>query len=337
MRAMRLAYLVAVLTVVGCHPDPDATCKHLPSTQSWDTISSGLNGAKAQAVLVDPHHAGRVWLGTEKDNIWRSDDCGSSWTQAGHAGEGRQWSMQADPQNADVLYVVSAFDEVGGLWKTDNAGKTWEDALAGTAYLKDIGSNFVNNVSIDPENPAHVVVSTHGTCTGSIPNCLGETDGEGWHSVKAPGPSDEERVVIVMKGEQWIWCGSQIQMTQNSGDLWIAVGSDCEAAHWTRSFVPVNGNYYLGTGDGVVSSSDGKAWTKVSGTRGNSRVIAQGSKSIFAANSESAGIYEIALDGKATPDMPSPADGISSLAYDEDNHILYASLANGAVQRLVVP
>lgn len=75
----------------------------------------------------------------------------------GGVGDGAQWSMQIDPTLSGVLYATSGYG-AQSLWKTADGGTTWKDVLAGSEYDKVADYRFVNNVSLDPTDPLHVVV-----------------------------------------------------------------------------------------------------------------------------------------------------------------------------------
>jgi photosystem II stability/assembly factor-like uncharacterized protein len=308
-----------------------------------------------------------VWLGTggENDEIWRSDDCGATWTQVntgpggvgdgktvGGVGDGAQWSMQVDPTEPGVLYAVSGYG-AQSLWKTIDGGKSWQDILEGSEYAAHADYHFVNNVSLDPTDHLHVVVSTHGACTAPYaPSCIGETTdgGKSWKVSTAPEGWAEGGGLVIVKAGLWIWCGTSMMVTTDGGKSWskdaLTGGGSCEAEYTIRSFVPAaNGKYYLGSRNGVLQSTDGAKWEKVAGTSGTMVMIAQGSKQVFAANQWQPSIRAAQLDSDQTwSDLPAPPQisqgsdgGIPFLAYDDGHGILYASMFSGGVARMVVP
>ena len=352
---------------------PVGACDQLPAAGIWQDVTppghsskAAVNGTVGAAIIVDPFDARRVWLGTggENDEIWRSDDCGAAWTQVntgpgsvgdgktfGGVGDGAQWSMQADPISPGVLYAVSGYG-AQSLWKTVDGGQSWKDVLAGTEYETHAAYRFVNNVSVDPTDHLHVVVSTHGECTAPYgPSCIGETTdgGTSWRVASAPEGWVEGGGLILVKGALWIWCGSSLMVTTDAGKTWskdaLAGGGSCEAEYTIRSFVPAaNGKYYLGSRNGVLRSTDGAHWERVRNTGGLMVMIAQGSKQVFAANQWQPSIESAALDDDETwTDLPTPPQiaqgsdgGIPFLAYDDAHGILYASMFSGGVARMVV-
>ena len=74
-----------------------------------------------------------------------------------------------------MLYAVSGYG-AQSLWKTTDGGTSWTDVLAGTEYETHADYRFVNNVSLDPTDHQHVVVSTHGGVLGAVRSELHRRD-----------------------------------------------------------------------------------------------------------------------------------------------------------------
>jgi photosystem II stability/assembly factor-like uncharacterized protein len=349
-------------------------CGNLPAAGTWQNVTPpgtssrpAVNGTVAAAIIVDPFDSRKVWLGTglENSEIWRSDNCGATWTRVntgpgsvgdnktfGGVGDGAQWSMQADTVDPGVLYAVSGYG-AESLWKTTDGGYSWVDVLAGTEYERHAGYRFVNNVSIDPTDHRHVVVSTHGECTAPYqPSCIAETKdgGSTWKVLSAPEGWTEGGGLVLVKGQVWVWCGPSMKVTNDGGNSWLSVsldgGGSCEAEYTIRSFVPAtNGKYYLGSRDGVLRSTNGETWERIPGTKGAMVMIAQGARKLFAANQWQPSLKWADLDDdESWNDLPAPPQisqgtdgGIPFLAYDDAHGILYASLFSGGVARMVVP
>lgn len=355
------------------HP-PVGACDDLPAPGTWQDVTPpghsskpAVNGTVGAAIIVDPFDARTVWLGTggENDEIWRSDDCGATWVQVntgpgsvgdgmtfGGVGDGAQWSMQVDPVDPNVLYAVSGYG-AQSLWKTVDGGQSWTDVLAGSEYDTHADYRFVNNVSLDPTDHLHLVVSTHGGCKAPYePSCIAETKDGGvtWRVVTAPEGWFEGGGLILVKGGLWIWCGSSMMVTTDAGQSWskdaLTGGGSCEAEYTIRSFVPAaNGQYYLGSRGGVLRSADGQHWEHIPGTSGNMVMVAQGSQQVFVANQWQPSLWSASLDDDETwnelsapPQISQGTDGgIPFLAYDDAHGVLYASMFSGGVARMVVP
>jgi hypothetical protein len=349
------------------------SCEDLPAPGTWEDITppgasskSAVNGTVAAAIIVDPLDSRRLWLGTgsENDEIWRLDDCGAisrrvntgpgsvgDGKTTGGVGDGAQWSMQADPVESGVLYAVSGYG-AQSLWKTSDGGTSWSDVLAGTEYDEVADYRFVNNVSLDPADHRHLVVSTHGACAPPYdPSCIAESfdAGSSWRVAKAPEGWSEGGGLIIVHDGLWVWCGSELMVTTDGGKTWndgaLEGGGSCEAEYTIRPFVPAaNDKYYLGSRNGVLESDDGEKWRHVASTSGSLVMIAQGSRRVFAASQWQPVLKWASLDDDSTwHDLPTPPQideggdgGIPFLAYDDEHHVLYASLFSAGVARLVV-
>jgi hypothetical protein len=339
-------------------------CENLPTPGTWQNITpagkapGAVNGTVGAAIVVDPFEPKRVWLGTgsKEGAIWRSDNCGASWTKAntgrgGAVSDGAQWSMQLDTVTPGIMYATSGYG-AESLWKSSDAGHGWSDILSGTLYSRVAYQRFVNNVSLDPTNHLHVVVSTHGTCEAPYaPSCIAESldGGNNWKVITAPEPWTEGGGLIVVKGGLWIWCGVKLLVTKDSGKTWssdaLSGDGNCEAEYTIRPFVPAsNGKYYLGSRYGVLRSADGAKWEHIPGSTGINVMLAQGSKKIFAADQWHPTLKWASLDNdQVWHDLPAPDQisqgtdhGIPFLAYDDAHGILYASLFTAGVARMVV-
>src|SRR5579864_1318678 len=95
---------------VGTYDGPvaDAACPKLPAAGQWQNISPpGSNYTQTytgiNAVIVRPDDPAVVYTGADSNGIFRSTDCGATWTlvnTGAHAKDlssGRPWSMAIDP------------------------------------------------------------------------------------------------------------------------------------------------------------------------------------------------------------------------------------------------
>lgn len=348
-------------------------CDGLPAPGTWENITppsnfpDAVNGTVGAAVIVDPFDPRTVWLGTggENDEIWRSDDCGAGWERVntgpgsvgdgmtyGGVGDGAQWSMMVDPVDPGVLFAVSGYG-AQSLWRSTDGGVQWTDLFVDEEYGAVAEYRFVNNVSMDPADHRHLLVTTHGGCAEPYqPSCMAETldGGESWRVLTSPEGWIEGGGVVIVEGDTWVWCGSILMVTEDAGATWstdnLEGGGSCEAEYTIRPLVPtVNGNRYLGSRSGVIRSADGVQWEHVPNTSGFMVMVAHGSTHLYAADQWSPTLRRAALADDATwEDVPAPSEqiamgndgGIPFLAYDDAHHVLYASMFSGGVARMVV-
>ncbi|MCK9425120.1 MAG: glycosyl hydrolase [Ignavibacteriaceae bacterium] len=128
---------------------------------SWSAIADTLPYSLG-VVKLDPNNANVVWVGTGENNhqralgygsgIYKSTDGGQSWAFMGLKDSRQIGGICIDPRNSNVVYVAAEGSVWGpggerGLYKTIDAGKTWNKVL-------NISENTgVNNIAFDPRNP----------------------------------------------------------------------------------------------------------------------------------------------------------------------------------------
>ena len=86
------------------------------------------------------------------DGVYRSSDGGATWTNIGLKDAGQISRVRIDPTHPDLIYVGVQGHAWGpnptrGVYRTDDAGKTWKRVL----YVND--STGVCDLSMDPNNP----------------------------------------------------------------------------------------------------------------------------------------------------------------------------------------
>jgi photosystem II stability/assembly factor-like uncharacterized protein len=73
-------------------------------------------------LAADPLVHGRVWCGTHRGGVFRSDDGGQSWRPVGLAGR-LIMAIAASPVAREVVWVGTEPSEV---WRSENAGTSWQ-------------------------------------------------------------------------------------------------------------------------------------------------------------------------------------------------------------------
>ena len=88
---------------------------------SAPVLAHGLSD-RPTCLAADPLVHGRVWCGTHRGGVFRSDDGGLSWQPTGLAGRSIT-AVTASPVERDVVWVGTEPSEV---WRSGDAGATWE-------------------------------------------------------------------------------------------------------------------------------------------------------------------------------------------------------------------
>src|SRR3984957_3995271 len=156
-------------------PPVDAgTCPNLPllAAGGWLNISPpGSNYATTysgiNAVAVRPDNPAIVYAGADSNGMFRSTDCGATWTRvntgqnADAMSSGRPWSLVIDPITPDVMYTVQGY-VASGLWKSTNAGVDWTNVLTPAITAAFYTGGQITGIGMDPGDHTHLVIESHG-------------------------------------------------------------------------------------------------------------------------------------------------------------------------------
>jgi photosystem II stability/assembly factor-like uncharacterized protein len=315
--------------------------------------NAGTNGGVGVFVL-DPQDTANIYLGTSAQGIYKSTDCGSTWAKVntGMNGadldKGGQWTMAIDPVDPrGVIYTNSGYGPMG-LYKSTNGGVDWQQILPTDVFVY---GGFVHNISLDPTNPQHLVVSPHFTCEGSHSMyCLLETQNGGtdWNVIENAPPNGEQAGEVVIDNSTWFFAEGfgGLQRTTDQGQTWTGVANP-QGYAFAIMVHPDGGSYFLPAGPNMITSPDGVTWTTLQNSPG-SFFITSSTTTIFVSSGpwctkSSDGtelFYEAPLSDPTnwTQIRPSPpmTYAPASMQYDEDRGILYASSCNGGFWRVAI-
>ncbi|HEX2224165.1 MAG TPA: hypothetical protein VHN15_08155, partial [Thermoanaerobaculia bacterium] len=128
----------------------------------WEPV--GPSGADISALAVAPSASRILYAGTRAGKVYRSADAGVTWRDvSGDFPPGPHVEdLEVDPRNPARAWAVVCDPEyyhkpaVGGLFRTVDAGRTWE-------LVEGLDECQVLDLAIDPRNPARMLAATvHG-------------------------------------------------------------------------------------------------------------------------------------------------------------------------------
>lgn len=140
------------------------------SGTTFSPIFDGEGSYSTGCITLDPNNPHVVWVGTGENNnqrsvaygdgIYRSSDGGKSWKNMGLKESEHIGMIRVDPRNSNVVYAAaygplwSAGGE-RGLYKTTDAGTTWERVLEVDEHTG------INEVHFDPRDPDILYATAH--------------------------------------------------------------------------------------------------------------------------------------------------------------------------------
>jgi hypothetical protein len=366
-------------------PHVKGDCSSLAPAGQWENVTPPQVAAQLPgpgactfgtgAFVLDPSTSGTIYLGSCNMGIWKSVDCGSTWTHVntgvngGALDNGRQWTFDLDPMKPQVLYANAGYSSyvqngtwvdngVSGAFKSTNSGVDWQpiwppaDPTQGTI----VPYNFVMLVAADPLDSQHLLISFHAPCNPPHTQaCLGESkDGGQTWQIHDGDPSwtfnEASFVYFIDGGGKWLWEPSNdtLYRTEDSGATWTPVLGSTGGHNGAPLYRATDGSLYLALNAGLFKSSaasDGAAWTMLM-SQPMLGITGDGT-TLFAASGfswnpgQGPGPYEPFYtspesDGTTWTSMASPMlTNGGGLAYDPDHHVLFSSNLDAGFYRVV--
>src|SRR5262245_54603568 len=101
--------------------------------KSWSAVSPVLNGIVSAIEIADAHPK-RVYVGTENGSIYRSLDCGDTWSDdlsSATVANFKITRLHTKPTNADHLIATIANFDRSHVYRSLDGGLTWQDVDQG--------------------------------------------------------------------------------------------------------------------------------------------------------------------------------------------------------------
>ncbi|MBV9579706.1 MAG: hypothetical protein JO057_14045, partial [Chloroflexi bacterium] len=104
--------------------------------QSWQHLPSPMDDTQIWSLVQSPHDAAVLLAGTRKADLFRSEDAGQTWsrvpadlaTECAAVEVPRVTQIVFDPEDPDLVW---AGVELDGVWRSQDAGRTFEKHVQG--------------------------------------------------------------------------------------------------------------------------------------------------------------------------------------------------------------
>ncbi len=94
--------------------------------ETWQHVDAIPSAAPINIVMVDPQRASHVYVGTGW-TLYLTHDGGSSWARrGGNLPYGNYTSILVNPENGDEIFIGSAYENDGGIFRSVDTGMTWQ-------------------------------------------------------------------------------------------------------------------------------------------------------------------------------------------------------------------
>jgi len=236
--------------------------KTLDRGASWTPIFDSYSSFSMGCVTVDPKDSNTVWLGTGEnlsqrsvafgDGVYKSTDAGKTWTRMGLEKSEHIAKVLIHPKDSKTVYVAAqgplwAAGGDRGLYKTTDAGKTWERVL----YISE--DTGVTDVVMDPKDPKRLWAAAYqrrrhtGQLIGGGPEGAiyrSDNGGKSWKKL-AKGLPDGNigRIALAVSPQKTKVVYASVTTTGQKGGLFR---SEDRGESWTKmsAFGATDAQYY---------------------------------------------------------------------------------------------
>jgi photosystem II stability/assembly factor-like uncharacterized protein len=212
-----------------------------PTREKWQPGGGGLC---LHSIAPWPGEPDRLALGISAAGVWLTDDGGATW-RSGNEGLVPRYLPEDTPEDEIGLCVHRLHRAPGrperlfmqfhgGVYRSDDAGETWNDIAAG------LPSDFGFPLAIDPADPdsAYVVPLTADTDRvtpdGRVRVYETRDGGESWTPRGDGLPSEHAYLTVLREAFAWTGEGDDLELYfgATSGDLF---GSGNAGASWSEA------------------------------------------------------------------------------------------------------
>lgn len=125
--------------------------------RNWTELYREEGNGRLASVAIQSASPYHLFLMKSDGRVLKSEDAGISWQNISRI-SGRTIDMLSDPHHGNTFFIAT---KDRGLWRSDDAGQTWNDVTEGLERLS--GANEYRRLWISPVNAGHIFyVSSYG-------------------------------------------------------------------------------------------------------------------------------------------------------------------------------
>ncbi|MGE5291617.1 MAG: WD40/YVTN/BNR-like repeat-containing protein [Micromonosporaceae bacterium] len=212
-----------------------------PSAPSWQP---GAGGMCLHTIVLDPRHAGRMFVAISAAGVFRSDDAGTTWRPAnrglrsgGIPDEDAETGhcvhrIAMNPSRPDVLFMQKHWD----VMRSDDAGESWQEVSG------NLPSDFGFPIAVHSHEPDTIYVvpiksdSEHYPPEGKLRVYRSRSGGNEWEALTNGLPQADCYVNVLRDamavdsldscGIYFGTTGGQVYASADSGNTWAPIVRD---------------------------------------------------------------------------------------------------------------
>ena len=293
-------FMEAEVRALAAHPtDPDClyagTDAGLYRTKNggerWERLETPFDPGKGWpagivvwSLLIHPQNPDLLFVGACPSAFYRSQDGGATWEKLAAAltpecppiVHSRVTCLLADPDEPETIW---AGVEIDGVWRSRDAGESWQRLSTG------LSSTDIHGLAIVPGTPRKIFATTNNDLNLSL------DEGETWtpQQVKQVFPhgycrgivtkSDDPRTLFVGNGNGPPGTTGSLQVSRDGGETWqqAALPQTPNSTIWTFAVSPASPDLVFAAsinGDLYRSQDGATTWQKCAHEFGEVRTLA---------------------------------------------------------------
>ena len=208
--------------------------KTIDNGGSWQNISTTFPIKVSNFILIDPENHDILYVASEGDGVYYSNDAGGSWnfdgTGAGENGSARYLAFE--PGNSQLIY--GGFLSLA-ICKSTDAAQTWQYANEGIATL------LLNDIEVNTTDPNKMLVGFEGENSGGC--YLSNDGGLSWELVGSLPSTRYSQVAYGADGIMYAWSNGPttvaaegLYKSDDGGVSWENLGPHNGSAFETQIF-----------------------------------------------------------------------------------------------------
>jgi photosystem II stability/assembly factor-like uncharacterized protein len=253
----------------------------------WARVESPLNGLQVWSVLLLPHDPDVILVGTCPSRLFRSGDGGRTWTESAAPVQRdcpriihtRVTTLVADPSDPDTVW---AGVEIDGVWRSRDAGRTWQPA-----GRQGLSSPDIHALAIVPADGGdrRLLAATNNDVN------LSTDDGQTWRPLRVGAslpwsycralaqPAGPPREVLLGNGNGPPGSAGVIGRSTDGGDTWETASMPglANSTVWNFAVCPADPQRLYASsvsGEVYASTTGGASWEKLPREFGEIRALA---------------------------------------------------------------
>ncbi len=128
--------------------------------KTWVKTNSSPDGIPVNSIATDPKRPNYIYVGTTQ-SLYVSRDGGRNWERrGGNLPLGNYSSILINPNNTDEVFVSSSLESEGGVYLSENAGRSWKRFDSRNMTLP---SRRFWSIAFDPNDPNRIFAGTHSS------------------------------------------------------------------------------------------------------------------------------------------------------------------------------